>query len=344
MKRALYILFILLGSTCFAQQAYYNDVDLTKRGLDLRDELADKVIRTHVNLLSYTPGIWEALKIIDTDPKNPDNVLLMYGFEGGNDQDPENDRARNKNQNGGANGDWNREHIYPKSLGKPNLGTEGPGADAHQLRASDVKRNARRANRKYAEGSGNSGNVDAYWYPGDEWKGDVARMLMYMYLHYGERCLPQSVVVGDANSVDPNMINLLLKWNAEDPVSAVEDQRNEYLSGSAKYAQGNRNPFIDDPYLATLIWGGPAAVDRWGIFSAITKDKFMAEAITQSDSLVLVKTPKNIEQITVYDMKGRLVERYKKRSEINTKFYADGIYFLVVSTKNDDVIIDFRVE
>jgi hypothetical protein len=33
-------------------------------------------------------------------------------------------------------------HVYPRSLGNPNLGTEGPGSDAHHLRASDITLNA----------------------------------------------------------------------------------------------------------------------------------------------------------------------------------------------------------
>ena len=31
--------------------------------------------------------------------------------------------------------------------------------------------------------------------------------------------------------------------------------------------QGNRNPFIDNPYLATIIWNGPQATDTWGVLS-----------------------------------------------------------------------------
>ena len=31
-------------------------------------------------------------------------------------------------------------------------------------------------------------------------------------------------------------------------------------------AQGNRNPFIDNPYLATRIWGGNSADDSWDIY------------------------------------------------------------------------------
>jgi endonuclease I len=52
---------------------------------------------------------------------------------------------------------------------------------------------------------------------------------------------------------------MFLEWNAEDPVSAFEMQRQEIIEG----AQGNRNPFIDNPYFATLIWDGPEAENLW---------------------------------------------------------------------------------
>ncbi len=52
---------------------------------------------------------------------------------------------------------------------------------------------------------------------------------------------------------------LFVRWNAEDPVSQIEIQRNNIIEG----AQGNRNPFIDNPYLATIIWGGSTAEDLW---------------------------------------------------------------------------------
>ena len=263
-------IFFLLSTLCslflgVAQQSYYDDVDLTKTGNELRLELAAKITRTHTNLLTYTPGIWEASKVTDLNPENSDEVILIYGFEDGTDTDVTNDLTRGKDNNGGNNGQWNREHSYPRALGNPNLGSEGPGADAHHLRPSDVERNADRGSRKFGAGSGNSGtNVsDGTWYPGDEWKGDVARMMMYMYLHYGDRCLPKNVAEGTVNTSDENMIDLLLEWNAEDPVSLLEDNRNTYHDSDAAYAQGNRNPFIDNPYLATVIWGGTPAENRW---------------------------------------------------------------------------------
>lgn len=43
-----------------------------------------------------------------------------------------------------------------------------------------------------------------------------------------------------------------------------EENRNTYLgSASNSFGQGNRNSFIDNPYLATVIWGGPTAQNRW---------------------------------------------------------------------------------
>ncbi|MCB0447456.1 MAG: endonuclease, partial [Gelidibacter sp.] len=260
--------------TSFAQQAYYNDVNLNLTGLNLKNELATKTINMHVNFLSYS-DVFEADKVTDSDPSNSNNVLLVYGWENGSDGDVTNDLSRNKNSNGGSSGDWNREHIYAKSLGTPALGTSGPGADAHHLRPADVQRNGQRGNLLFAAGSGNSGASGGGWYPGDasaggtDWRGDVARMIMYMYIRYGTQCLPSNVCIGSTNSVDSNMINLLLDWNAADPVSEIERNRNNYHENTSNtYAQGNRNPFIDEPYLATLIWGGTPAEDTWGIYGS----------------------------------------------------------------------------
>ena len=105
---------------------------------------------------------------------------------------------RSKNDNGGNVADWNREHTYAQSLATPSMNTSSPnaGTDAHHLRSSDVQMNGNRGNRKFATGSGNSGNSGSNWYPGDEWKGDVARMMMYMYLRYPSQCPPNDVGVG----------------------------------------------------------------------------------------------------------------------------------------------------
>ena len=202
--------------------------------------------------------MWNALKQTDLDPNDPSKVLLIYGYSD-TDGNYVTDRTRSKDASGGTAGtQWNREHIYPKSLGNPNLGTSGPGADAHHIRPADISFNSQRSSKKFAAGSGNAGDVTGGWYPGDEWKGDVARMMMYMYLRYGSQCLPTNVGTGSAMASDANMLSLFIQWNVEDPVSDFEKQRNPILEG----LQGNRNPFIDNPAFATQIWGGAQAADR----------------------------------------------------------------------------------
>ncbi|XMO85597.1 endonuclease [Algibacter sp. AS12] len=275
-KNYLLALSLLISAFLYAQltppanqQSYYSNVDFNKTGIDLFDDLAVETAAKHTNYLSYTPGIWEASKITDEDPLNSANVLLIYGYSD-SDGNYITDRSRSKNSNGGSAGsDWNREHTFPNSLGSPSLNSNGtnvpPYADAHNLRPSDVTMNSDRGNLKFMDGSGNAQNISGNWYPGDEWKGDVARIIMYMYLRYGTQCKPSYVGVGTPNSIDADMINLFLEWNEEDPVSAFEDNRNTYhANASNTYAQGNRNPFIDNPYLATVIWGGNPAENRWG--------------------------------------------------------------------------------
>lgn len=260
-KRSFFLglLTLLLATIGYAQApSYYNGTDVSATGQTLKTNLANLITNTHVTDLSYTPGVWDALKQTDLDPTNANNVFLIYGYND-TDSDVTNDRTRSKDNNGGGNGQWNREHTYPKSLGNPNLGTSGPGADAHHLRASDVQFNGTRGSRPYIDDSGVAKAINNGFYPGDEWKGDVARMMMYMYLRYGNRCLPNTVGLGNS-SYSPEMRDIFLEWNAEDPVSQVEKNRNVLLEG----IQGNRNPFIDNPAFATTIWGGPQAEDRFG--------------------------------------------------------------------------------
>lgn len=242
-----------------AIKSYYNGIDFSKSNASLQGDLGQLTVRKHTHRLTYN-DLWEVLKATDLTPA-ANEVYLLYGEKGV--LKGKTAYARGKNQNGGRQNQWNREHVYARSLGTPKLEQSSTGAneDAHHIRPADVQWNAQRGNKKFAQGVGSAGDVQGGWYPGDEWKGDVARMMLYMYLRYPTQCLPSNVAVGEKNKTDRNMIDLLLQWNAEDPVSTIEIQRNEYLSKPE--IQGNRNPFIDNPYLATQIWGGPEAENRW---------------------------------------------------------------------------------
>jgi endonuclease I/chitodextrinase len=290
MKKKLlsFLTFLFLANIVFAQQNYYNDVDLLLAGTELKEALAVKTIAAHTNILDYTsngPDTWDALKATDAfiSATVQGDVVLFYGWEDGSDSDITNDYSRDDRLQDIGDGDsfvWNREHVFPKSLANPPLDTDvpGPSTDAHHLRAADRTRNSTRNNRKYGRGTGTSkfstdtfpgldGPNTSAWYPGDEWKGDAARMLMYMYIHYGSVCLPSDVGVGSNEFTEDEMIDLFLQWNVEDPVSDIEIARNTYHENTTNgAAQGNRNPFIDNPYLATRIWGGNSAEDRWDYY------------------------------------------------------------------------------
>ncbi|MFY7670932.1 endonuclease [Tenacibaculum sp. MEBiC06402] len=340
MIKKLLLLFLGLNVLLInAQQSYYNDVDLTKSGLELKQELATKIINTHGNFLDYTPDVWEACKATDVNPDNSSQVILIYGYTSSGTTA----RTRGINDNGGSVGDWNREHVYPRSLGNPNLGSSGPGSDAHHLRPSDVQYNSQRGNKAFADGSGNSGDVTGGWYPGDEWKGDVARMMMYMYLRYGDRCLPSVVGVGSSASTPDDMIDLFLEWNAEDPVSTIEDNRNNYHENVAnQYAQGNRNPFIDNPNLATQIWGGPNAENRWATASVNDLTKLSDVRAFPNPSLDgnihVIASQSKITAIKVYSVLGKQVYSVKNpvfiRNKHAIKNLKTGIYLLKIMGEN----------
>ncbi|PNW29518.1 endonuclease [Formosa algae] len=215
---------------------YYNGVIFTEDSDLMFDEISTHTIEMHTTILTYTQRhlyLYNA----DADLTNQDNVILMYTGEsryweeytsGTNSYSPQT---------------FNTEHIYPQSK----LSSETAVTDLHHLRTADATVNSQRSNYSYVDGSGSNQLIDNTYYPGDDWRGDVARMVMYLNIRYGETFTK----VGS--------LELFLAWNIADPVSEFEKQRNNVIYA----AQGNRNPFIDNPYIATLIWGGEPAENIW---------------------------------------------------------------------------------
>lgn len=353
MKKLYSLIALFSASLIFAQAGapatYYNGFNWNQTGTALKNALASKITSTHTNRLSYGE-IWDASKITDLDPSNSNNVLLIYGWENGSDSNVTNDISRNKNSNGGNSGDWNREHVYAKSLGNPSLddgGTSDAGEDAHHLRASDVQRNNSRGSLRFANGSGNSGTVSGGWYPGDQWKGDVARMMMYMYLRYPTQCLPKDVGAAGLPTVstDTDMIQLFLQWNADDPVSVYEDARNTYHGSTATYAQRNRNPFIDNPYLATLIWGGAVAENRWPFLSTEQFDLLASVAVYPNPSnnhRINIETEQILNEIQLINVNGQLMQEIKNPNAQNNVYSLDnlpsGFYLLRLTSENQSTV------
>lgn len=330
MKRLLYLA-ILISFSGFSQvPAYYNGIDFSQSGPSIYDQLQNLITNTH-NEISYSE-CWDALKAADLETGSTTVVTLIYGHDD-SDGNVVTDRTRDKNNNGGNNGQWNREHVFPKSLANPDLGTSGPGSDAHNLRASDVQQNGNRASKKFTESSGIPGTVSSNWYPGDEWKGDCARIIMYMYLRYGTQCIPADVGTGSLNSTDANMANMFLEWNNDDPVSQFEKDRNDAIQSF----QGNRNPFIDNPRIAYKIWGGPMAEDTWGGLSTQTDENGLITVypnpITEDIFYVSGLHTVGLDSVKLYNMEGALIqaldlEQLVKDGGVSVQHLPAGTYIL----------------
>jgi len=218
-------------STYYQNLAVTTDTDLNYTFI------GDHTIDNHTTILIYTQR-HDYLYDADEDPANTANVILMYTSES------RDEREYDSPSNPYSPKTFNTEHVYPQSK----LSTDDAVTDLHHLRSCDTDINSERSNYPFVAGSGTYQLVNNnQWYPGDEWRGDVARMIMYLNIRYGE------------TFEDVGTLDLFLEWNATDPVSAFEIQRNNIIQG----AQGNRNPFIDNPYLATLIWGGTPAENKW---------------------------------------------------------------------------------
>jgi endonuclease I len=359
MRTKITFLFLLNSFFLLAQQGapapYYSGFNWNQSATALKNALSTKITTTHTTILTYGQAE-NAIRVTDLDPEDPTstNLLLVYGFSPSicpSSQFDDNDhRRRNKNEDGGGSlCQWNREHTYPRSLGTPNLEfSPEPNADVHHLRACDVERNGFRGSKKFFAGAGNSYSSGNNWYPGDEWKGDIARMMMYMYLRYGSQCLPKNVASGVINASDTNMINLLLQWNAEDPVSQYEDNRNTYLGNVSNfYGQGNRNPFIDNPYLATLIWGGQVAQNRWPTIylSAPTFDLNTNLAVfpnPTNNHRVSISTEIQLDEIQLITVNGQILQHIKNPTLNNNSYSVENIpqgFYILRLSANDQTVV-----
>jgi endonuclease I len=163
----------------------------------------------------------DILQDSDEDPNNQDNVLLIY-----------NRASVLSTWDAGVT--WNREHVWPRSK-LPNSISE---ADLHLLRASNPSLNSSRGNLSFVDGEGEARIIGSGWYPGDEDKGDIARIVFYVMMMW------------ETNINLIGNLDTFLKWHEEDPVDDFERQRNQVI-----YAyQRNRNPFIDYPELVSIFY------------------------------------------------------------------------------------------
>ncbi len=221
----------------------------------LRQELTDLIHPTTVPTYGgdVTNGLSYVLQEADEDPLNSSNMIMFY--------------TRNSRTKIVANGDknWNREHVWPQSLSNNCWGQSKAGADLLHLRPTYKTTNSTRGNNKFGEVSHSGSTLKTYegmdygWLSGgtfeplDSVKGDVARILMYVwtayYDEYGTRLPSITNVIS---------YQTLLQWHMEDIPDEMEGVRNDYAITSM---QKNRNPYVDHPEYGCRVFGASAGSD-----------------------------------------------------------------------------------
>lgn len=231
------------------------------------------------NAYQYTdikPGttniIWD-IYTDDNDPAVPETFTFIFNT----------DACGNYNSEGDC---YNREHTTPSSW----FNDASPMySDIQHLLPTDGWVNNARGNLPFGEvtnanftsidnqskrGTGNNfGYTGTVFQPHTAFRGDVARIAMYMATRYEDQIISQNwagayaqagpaMLTAGEEGFDADrrrlqvyntwFLRTMFKWMSEDPVSQKEIDRNNsvyYQSG-----QHNRNPFVDHPEYAYLIW------------------------------------------------------------------------------------------
>lgn len=216
------------------------------------------IIRDHT-VIPYA-ALHAPLCRLHEDPANPANVILLYSG------------ASVPKGTDFTSAAWNREHSWPRSRG--NSDQAGPDdSDLHYLWPAADAVNSARGNLPYdlsdrtAPSFRSPGHALApqtsldsdSWEPPAGQRGPLARTLFYVATRYdGDEPLTSDMELVAYAPTGSQMgnLNTLLRWHAEEPVTAAELRRNDLIH--AEY-QRNRNPFIDHPEWVALIWGEPGA-------------------------------------------------------------------------------------
>ena len=242
------VLILLTGFSLFSQPLkYYNNAE-GKKGTELKLAL-HTIIAGHVDY-SYNNAKY-LMNFCDADPANPLNVILLYT-----------QRSQKNDTYGSSGDDINREHVWAKSHGTF-ADIRPMDSDVHNLHPADASVNQIRSNRDFDKVSPNGTQISeapgtwynsGAWEPTDAAKGQVARAILYMDVRYegtdGEMDLTAVNGVGTYPQAKHGNLQTLLEWNRQFPPTDFERRRNERIFNM----QQNRNPFVDHPEYADLIW------------------------------------------------------------------------------------------
>ena len=290
MKTTKYILTLVLafwsamGNLYAVEKSYYNSID-GKSGTALREALTTLTYTKHTTDVGYN-WTFDGIDIVNGEVLDIYSTCTWTASQQG------------KNYTGICES-YNREHLVPQSVFEEKTPQR---SDRHHLFLADGKVNQIRSSYPFGEtdatngfsglsnegkalgqfGIASSGYTGNVYEPADEYKGDVARAVLYMVIRYATSDVCKTYggsanaypVTTWSNAMFSSSLStnyglsdkakaVFLAWHRADPVSAKEVARNNGVEAK----QGNRNPFIDLPDLVEYLWGNHAGetVDLSGL-------------------------------------------------------------------------------
>lgn len=206
---------------------------------------------------------------------------------------------------------YNREHSWPSSWFNDQT---TPRTDLHHIFPTDGWVNNKRGNYAFGEvrsaswtsrnGSklGNcktSGFTGTVFEPIDEYKGDFARAIMYMSVrYYTEDSGWGSSDMTTKSEIKPWAIQMLLRWNEQDPVSQKEINRNNAIYNDYQH---NRNPFVDHPEYARMIWD-----PTWNAVEETIEAVYLfPNPVDAGQTLHVSGNANQFDAVTICDLNGR---------------------------------------
>ena len=237
-----------------------NDYVLGKKSLELQNGLSILMANTQTEIIAYK-DLKTCLSTTDSDLMDDNSMITLY--------------TRDIIDGTWNESLWNREHVWCKNHSNGlytavQENNRGAGSDIHHVRPALMTINSTRSNVPYgivnkssATQIGDTGNYfgNNIFEPSDEIKGDIARILMYVYVRYSSSLnstydtiidkrgdLRITDIVTTPSGLEEDAWNLLLSWNDLDPVNYLEMNRNE----EGQKLQNNRNVFIDHQEFARM--------------------------------------------------------------------------------------------
>lgn len=237
-----------------------NDYVLGKKGVELQNGLSILMANTQTEIIAYK-DLKTCLSTTDSDLMDDNSMITLY--------------TRDIIDGTWNESLWNREHVWCKNHSNGlytavQENNKGAGSDIHHVRPALMTINSTRSNVPYgivnkssATQIGDTGNYfgNNVFEPSDEIKGDIARILMYVYVRYSSSLnstydtiidkrgdLRITDIVTTPSGLEEDAWNLLLSWNDLDPVNYLEMNRNE----EGQKLQNNRNVFIDHQEFARM--------------------------------------------------------------------------------------------